>query len=208
MSKTLTDLTNYKKIFPALIKDVKIDPSNKNHAKFVIEAQGTREADIRSTILPDGTFTVDIISGELKGSRIITTLKERYGFDGTPNGGTTVTTKLILEYGYLVKVALFFVGDSEIQNAVGNGFYDLGKYIKTQYPQQKQQLVNVDYKNNVPPKLEAAKKLDPKKEAQKIQLIQSAPKKEKVDTLQSISEKREAAKKLVAERNHNKNSQK
>lgn len=170
LAKTLADLTIYKKIFPALINDVKLDPTNKNQAKFIIEALGTRETDIKSTVSPEGTFTVDIISGDLKGSKIIITLKERHGFDGTPGGGTTVKTKLILEYGFLVSLALIPVDDSEIENAVGNGFYEVGQYIKVQYPQQKQQLVNVEYKKNTVPKLEAAKKLDPQKEAKKIQL--------------------------------------
>ncbi|TBR08512.1 MAG: hypothetical protein EPO62_06435 [Candidatus Nitrosotenuis sp.] len=169
MSKTLTDLTIYKKIFPDLINDIKLDPTNKNQAKFIVGASGiTREADVKSTISSDGSFTVDIVSGELKGSKIVTTLKERYGFDGTPNGGTTVKTKLILEYGFLV--SLVMPDDSTIENNVGDGFYKVGQYVKVQYPQKKQQLVNVDYKKNTTPKLEAAKKLDPQKEAKKIQL--------------------------------------
>lgn len=171
--KTLTDLTSYKKIFPSLIKDVKINPSNKNQAKFVIEAQGTREADIKSTVKPDGAFVIEILSGDLKGSKITTTLKETFGFDGSQNGGTVVKTKLSLETSFLVSVALSFVKDSEIQTGVGDGFYELGQYIKVQYPQPKEALqTKADYKekSTTVPKLEAAKKLDPQKEAKKTQL--------------------------------------
>lgn len=188
LEKTLTDLTSYKKIFPSLIKDVKVDPSNKNQAKFVVEAQGTKEADIKSTVKPDGTFVVEILSGDLKGSKIVTTLKERVGFDGTPNGATTVKTKFYLETSMLVSFALSFVGDGQIEEAVGNGFYDLGQYIKVQYPQPKQQQVKVDYKEKptTTPKLEAAKKLDLEKE------------KLKVTKTQKTVPKYEAAKKLDA----------
>lgn len=69
MEKTLSDLTSYKKVFPAMIKDVKVDPSDKTKAKFIVDAMGTREANVKSTI-KDGVFTVDIVSGELKGSKM------------------------------------------------------------------------------------------------------------------------------------------
>jgi len=204
LEKTLTDLTSYKKIFPDLIKDVKIDSSDKNKAKFVVSTPlGTKEADIKSTINPDGTFVVNVLSGDLKGSTITTSLKERNGFDGTPHGGTVVNTKLVLEASWWIPLSV--VGDSDIQNAVGNGFYELGNYVKVQYPEPKTQPFNVNYEKNTVPKLDAAKKLDPKKEAAKIQLVQSTKEMTKIvktskEKVQTISEKKEAAKKLVTER--------
>ena len=107
---------------------------------------------------------VEILSGDLKGTKIITTLKERIGFDGTPKGATTVKTKLMLETSFWISLALSFVGDSEIKNAVGDGFYDLGEYVKVKYPQETTKKT---------PKLEAAKALEPAKEAIKPQTTSS-----------------------------------
>ena len=178
-AKELSDLRNYKEIFPTLIKSVKIDPAT-NRAKFVIEASGTHEADVKSSILPDGSFVVEILSGDLKGTKIITTLKERIGFDGTPKGATTVKTKLMLETSFWISLTLSFVGDSEIKNAVGDGFYDLGEYVKVKYPQETTKKT---------PKLEAAKALEPAKEAIKPQTTSSQNQQTKPKTsLQSTIE--------------------
>ncbi|HSA98066.1 MAG TPA: hypothetical protein VLF17_03210 [Candidatus Nitrosotenuis sp.] len=174
LAKQLADLTGYKKIFPAFIKDVKTDPSDKSRAKFIVEAQGTREADVKSTVKPDGTFIVEILSGDLEGSKITTTLKERAGFDGSPNGATIITTNLSLETSFLVSIALSFVDDSQIQQAMGNGFYELGQFIKAQHPQSKEaSQVKVGYSEKPSakvPKLESAKQLDLQKEAEKFQV--------------------------------------
>jgi hypothetical protein len=102
-----------------------------------------------------------------------------------------------------------FVSDSEIKSAVGDGFYKLSEYSKSKYSQNN--LINVDYKKNPVPKLEAAKKLDPQKEAQKVPVQDNTKikkiqpvktsKETKIQPVQTISEKRESAKKLVMERN-------
>ena len=123
---------------------------------------------------------VEILSGDLKGTKIITTLKERIGFDGTPKGATTVKTKLMLETSFWISLALSFVGDSEIKNAVGDGFYDLGEYVKVKYPQETTKKT---------PKLEAAKALEPAKEAIKPQTTSSQNQQTKPKTsLQSTIE--------------------
>ena len=166
--KTLTDLTSYKKIFPNLIKDIKIDPVNKNQAKFIIEAQGTYEAEVKSSKQPDGSFIVDVISGDLKGSKITTTLQARPGFgDGALNGATTVKCTLILETSWWISLGLIVVSDSDIKKGIGDGFWELGEYVKEKYPEKELIKVELKEKSTKTPKLEAAKKLDPQKETKK-----------------------------------------
>jgi hypothetical protein len=143
LAKQLTDLKSYKEVFPAFIKEIKID-QNTNRAKFIIDAQGRKEADVVSSVKQDGTFVVEIMSGDLKGSKIITKLKERTGFDGTPNGATIIKSTLILETSWLVSLALSVIDDKTISNAVGDGFYDLGQYVK-QYQEPEKQPIQVDY---------------------------------------------------------------
>jgi len=181
LSKALTDLKIYQEIFPQIVKSVSIDP-NTGRTKFVIDAVGTHEVDVKSSVQSNGVYVVEILSGDLKGSKITTTLKERVGFDGTPNGATIVKTTLALETSWLLAIPMSSVSDDTINNEVGNGFYKVGQYLKTKYPEPKGELVNLDYKeksshnSNIvenyvsTPKLEAAKKLDPKKEAQRFEL--------------------------------------
>lgn len=190
LAKTLEDPKSYREIFPALVKDVKTSPDDKGRVKFVIDAMGTRETDVKLS-RQSGAFVVEILSGDLKGSKITTTLKERSGFNGEPNGGTTVKCVMILEYGLMVSIAMMTIDKSQIGTEVGNGFYKLSEYAKKKHSQEN--LINVDYSKSVVPKLEAAKKLDPQKEAKKVKTSQ----KDKVET---ISMKREAAKKLISER--------
>lgn len=178
LATQLTDLKSYKEIFPVFVKSVEIEP-NTNRAKFIVEAQGRSEAEVQSTVQPDGTFVVEILSGDLKGSKIMTTLKDRVGFDGTPKGATTVKMTMILETSPIVTIGLTFVSDDQINKAVGDGFYELGEYVKSKHPAQKEQSVNVDYKGQTKsktvekfaniPKHEAARALDPEKESIKFQ---------------------------------------
>lgn len=141
-AKQMADLASYQEIFPAFVKEVKVDSTSGN-AKFVVEAQGRQEADVKSYVRHDGTFIVEILSGDLKGSKIITKLNERVGFDGTPNGATTVSSTLILETSWVVSMALAIVDDKTISQAVGDGFYELGQYVKNQKP--KESLIEANY---------------------------------------------------------------
>ncbi len=156
LATVLMDLRSYKEIFPMFVKDVQIN-SKTNQAKFIIIAQGAHEADVKSSVLQDGSFVIDIISGDLKGSQIITSLEKRVGFDGTPNGATTVKATLTLETSWWITAALTFVNDSDIEKAVGDGFYDLGKYAKSTNPQG--ELIKIDHEEKTSTqKFEASKK--------------------------------------------------
>jgi hypothetical protein len=149
LATVLTDLRSYKEIFPTLVKDVRIDTQT-NQAKFTILAQGTHEADVKSSTLQDGSFVIDIISGDLEGSQIITGLQKRVGFDGTPDGATTVKATLTLETSWWISAALSLVSDSDIEKAVGDGFYELGQYAKSGYSQGELVKINHEEKDSSP----------------------------------------------------------
>ena len=51
----LADLKSYKEIFPEFVKDVNQEQGT-NRTKFVIDAQGTREAYVTSKTLQNNTF--------------------------------------------------------------------------------------------------------------------------------------------------------
>lgn len=90
---------------------------------------------------------------------------------------------ILYYFNYLFPVSFGFAGfglstfgDSDMEKEIGDGFYKISEYAKSKYPQNNP--INVDYKKNQVPKLEAAKKLDPQKEAQKV-LIQDNTKTKK-----------------------------
>lgn len=168
LATVLADLRSYKEIFPTLVKDVQIDPKT-NQAKFIIIAQGTHEADVKSSILQDGSFVIDIISGDLKGSQIITSLEKRVGFDGTPDGATIIRATLTLETSWWISAALTLVNDSDIEKAVGDGFYELGQYAKSERPQE---LIKLNYEEEASSQeLQVSTKSEKKDNAPELQVF-------------------------------------
>lgn len=206
LAKVLQDPTSYKEIFPA-VKNVRINPNDKNLVTLELLYIGEADAKISKS---DGAYILEIISGALQGTKMSTTLNERSGFHGEPNGGTIVTCAVTIEASGFAGLGLSTFGDSDMETEIGNGFYKISEYAKSKYPQNN--LVNVDNKKNTVPKLEVAKKLDPQKETQKVlvqdntktkktPMVQTSKETKKIQPVQAISEKRDAAKKLVMERN-------
>lgn len=158
-AETLIDLRNYAKIFPSFIKSVEL--KSDNNAKFRVNVEGTSyDAEVRYTIQPDHKYVLEVVSGDLKGTKMITTLTETWGFDGTPNAGTIVNMKVTLETSWFVSFIMFFVGDHQIRSALDTGVYLLAEHAKKLPVQVSSQ--NTETKN-----IEAARKLEPEKEALK-----------------------------------------
>jgi hypothetical protein len=103
---------------------------------------------VTSSIQQD-VFVIEVLSGDLKGTKIMTTLSERTGFDGTSNGATTIRSTIFLKTSWMVSLALAFIDDKTISKAVGDGFYDLCQYIRLQYLGPEKQLVKVDYEKSL-----------------------------------------------------------
>ena len=127
---TFTNLDNYNKIFPEFVNSVKLE-NDKNLASFSIKVSGTTyDAKVKSLIQPDCKYVLDVVSGELRGSRIVTTLEKTWGFDGTPAGGTIVRSELKLETPWYMSPLLLFIEDGQIKTALGDGFYKIAQYVK------------------------------------------------------------------------------
>lgn len=129
-ARQLIDLKSYQKIFPEFV--VGVEPEKQlNRTKLIIDAQGKREAYVTSKTLENNTLLIEVLSGDLKGTKVVTSLSNATGFDGTPNGATIVHSTLVLETNWLVTLALSFVDDDVISKAVGDGFYEIGQYVKS-----------------------------------------------------------------------------
>lgn len=186
-AETLTDLRNYAKIFPSFIKSIEL--KSDNNAKFRVNVEGTSyDAEVRYTIQPDHKYVLEVVSGDLKGTKMITTLTETWGFDGTPNAGTIVNMKVTLETSWFVSFIMFFVGDHQIRSALDTGVYLLAEHAKKLPVQVSSQ--NTETKN-----IEAARKLDPEKEALKSKSQDSGYQVVSEETKSNLEKQLEIAKK-------------
>lgn len=123
--ETLSDLQNYPKIFPEYIKSVEL--TGTNSAKFNVGTSGIF-FDVQTQYLQraDGSYVVEVISGDLKGSRIITSLQKTWGFDGTPEGGTRVNMKITLQISGMLSLLATTIPDQTILSNLDTG---LGKFV-------------------------------------------------------------------------------
>ncbi len=128
--KALTDYNNYPKIFPDNIKSASLKSNN------IVQIQGSAggigfNEEVKSSIQPDGTYLLEVISGDLKGTKIVTSLSSTWGFhDGTADGGTKVKTNLSLEASWIASVGLALVGDDAIKSAIDASMYKFYLYAK------------------------------------------------------------------------------
>src|SRR6267378_7357309 len=93
--ETLSDLQSYPQIFPEYIKSVGL--IDDKTAKFNVGSNGIFfDVETQYSHQSDGSYVVEVISGDLKGSRMITTLQKTWGYDGSADGGTIVNMEILL----------------------------------------------------------------------------------------------------------------
>jgi len=126
--KTLTDLQAYPKIFPHYIKSVKLIDTQKHLAEMKVTFPFSSDWQIKYNALSDGKYIIEVISGDLKGTKMTTILKEIPGFDGTPKGGTNVKMDLVLQLPWFYSM---FVSDDSIRSGLDLGLYKFENYAKT-----------------------------------------------------------------------------
>ena len=127
LEKAMSDLQAYPKIFPQYIKSVQVIDPQKNLAKMKVAFPFSSEWQIKYNTLADGKYAIEVTSGDLKGTKMTTTLQKIAGFDGTPNAGTKVRMDLALQLPWFYSM---FISDDSIRYGMDLGLSKFENYAK------------------------------------------------------------------------------
>lgn len=130
LQDTLVDVTNYEKIFPDFIKAVNVLESTEKTAlaEFsmgfgVIPLQ----VSVEHNIVSENTHELNVVSGDLKGTKVTTTLKKTWGFDGIPGKATVVDIDMSLQVsGFLALVGI--IDERLVHYALDSSLLSLEQY--------------------------------------------------------------------------------
>ncbi|MBI3639443.1 MAG: hypothetical protein HY223_03920 [Thaumarchaeota archaeon] len=127
--ETLSNVQSYPQIFPEYIRSVEL--TGTNTAKFNVGSNGIFfDVQTLFTQDPDGKYVIEVTSGDLKGSRIITTLQKTLGFDGTPDGGTIVNMSMMLQTSGILSLIAPSIPDQAILSNLDSSLYKFALYAK------------------------------------------------------------------------------
>jgi hypothetical protein len=129
---SLTNLNNLPKIFPENIKSVKpSSDENENKAKMTLGVGGfSINSEVELAKETNSVHTMKIISGDLEGTKITTSLKETWSYDGIPNEGTIIEIDMILQTsGFLSLIGL--ASDETILYSLDKSLLDVVSYVKS-----------------------------------------------------------------------------
>ncbi|VVC05277.1 Uncharacterised protein [uncultured archaeon] len=128
--ETLSNIQNYPQIFPEYIKSVEL--TGPDTAKFNVGSNGIFfDVQTKYKQNADGIYVVEVISGDLKGSKIVTTLQKTWGFDGTPDGGTIVKMDMMLQTSGMLSLIAPSIPDQTILSNLGAGLDKFASYAKS-----------------------------------------------------------------------------
>jgi len=128
--ETLSDLQSYPQIFPENIKSVGL--TGTDTAKFNVGSHGIFfDVQTKYTQNPDGSYMVEVTSGDLKGTRLITSLQKTWGFDGTPSGGTIVNMDVVLKISGMLSLLAPSIPDQAILSNLGTSLDKFASYAKS-----------------------------------------------------------------------------
>lgn len=127
---TLSNIQNYPQIFPEYIKSVEL--TGTNTAKLNVGSNGFY-FDVQTKYVQnsDGSYVVEVTSGDLKGTRIVTTLQKTWGFDGTPDGGTIVNMDMALQTSGMLSLLAPSIPDQTILSNLDTGLDKFASYAKS-----------------------------------------------------------------------------
>jgi len=126
------DLKILPEIFPDFVKSVESSNNdNKKVAKIVLNLNGFHfYPKVQYSNPSDGTHLIQVISGDLRGTKINTSLEKTWGFDGTANKGTIANMQLDLKQSGLSSV-LGIIPDKVVLYSVDRFLVDTVNYVNS-----------------------------------------------------------------------------
>lgn len=127
----ISNVQNYPQIFPDNVKSVKILDNQTNLVDMNAGVNGVFfDTQAIYQQLPNGTYTVQVVSGDLKGTTMTTELNKTWGFNGAPGMGTVANISLDLKTSGFLSWMLSFVPDSSLNYALQNGISKFVDYAE------------------------------------------------------------------------------
>ena len=123
------------KIFPDFVKAVESNTNDDNMiAKIELNLHGfSFYPKVQYSNPYDGTHTIQVISGDMRGTKINTSFEKTWSFDGRPNKGTIVNMQLELHQSGLSSV-LGIISDQAMLYSVDRFLIDTVNYVKSDNP--------------------------------------------------------------------------
>lgn len=138
LQDTLIDIRNYEKVFPDFVRSVDIleRTEDKALAEFsmgfgVIPLQ----VKVEHNIVNENIHELNVVSGDLKGTQITTTLKKTWGFNGLPEKATVVDIDMSLKVsGFLALIGI--VDENLVKYALDSSLFSLQEYTNGKFVEE------------------------------------------------------------------------
>jgi ribosome-associated toxin RatA of RatAB toxin-antitoxin module len=134
----LIDIRNYEKVFPDFVRSVDIleRTEEKALAEFSIGfGVIPLQVKVEHNIVNENTHELNVVSGDLKGTQIITTLKKTWGFDGLPEKATVVDIDMSLKVsGFLALMGI--VDENLVKYALDSSLFSLQEYSNGKFVEE------------------------------------------------------------------------
>jgi hypothetical protein len=140
LQNTLINIANYEKVFPEYVKSVRlIQDSNQKAITELSMGVGIipLSVQVEAKNLGENRHELTIISGDLKGSKIVTTLEKTWGYDGTPNMGTILSMDMSLQVSGLLAF-LGIIDNDLVQYSIDSSISRMIDYSKGEIQEEKQ----------------------------------------------------------------------
>lgn len=130
LEEAFKDVKSYPNLFAGRVKDVKLLQYDDDRKVIRIKAKVsvfTINGDFEYTTGPKGEHIVNVIDGDIKGTKIVTTLMKRPGFDGAPDKGTDVIMYLDLKTSGWLSAVAWKLTEKDLEFAMDKGILEFQK---------------------------------------------------------------------------------
>lgn len=148
LQDTLSNVRNYEKIFPDVIRSV--DILKKSEDKTLTEfslgfGMIPLQVMVEQNVVSENTNELNVISGDLKGTEVTTTLTKTWGFDGMPEKATIVQIDMSLKVsGFLALLGI--IDENLIYYALEDSLFRLQEFSSGNLDEEKIQQKSIQKK--------------------------------------------------------------